>query len=55
MNQKREKREKHTWRSDTFIDTVILLIVSLLHGYFLRLLPFTNGTKSRKVSQMVHT
>ena len=48
-----KKREKHPWRSITF-KPVTFLKVTLLYGCFLRLLNYTNGTKSRKASHMVN-
>ena len=42
-----QKREKHPWRSVTFI-----LEVTLVHGYFSRFLNCTNCTKSRNLSQV---
>ena len=48
-----KKRENHAWRSVTF-KPVTFLKVTLLYGCFLRLLNYTNGTKSRKASHMVN-
>ena len=43
-----KKREKHQWRSVTFIAT--LLKVAVLRGCFSRFLNCTNGTKSGNAS-----
>ena len=42
-----EKTRKHPWRSDTFR--------SILHGCFLSFLNCTNGTKSRKASNIYNS
>ena len=42
-----EKTRKHPWRSDTFR--------SILHGCFLSFLNSTNGTKSRKASNIYNS
>ena len=52
-----KKREKHPWRSATFIKvaglkTATLIKVVLLHGCFSRFLNCTNGTKSWKPSHI---
>ena len=52
-----KKLEKHPWRSvilskNTGWSLYIYLKLTLLHGYFSRFLNCTNGTKSRKISQM---
>ena len=52
-----KKREKHPWRSATFIKvaglkTATLIKVVLLHGCFSRFLNCTNGTKSCKPSHI---
>ena len=41
-----KKRERHTWRSDTF-SKVTVLKVTLLHGCFSRLLNCTNCASQR--------
>ena len=46
-----KKREKHPCRSVTFSNVK----VTLLHGYFLRFLNCTNGTKPRKSSHMLNS
>ena len=52
-----KKREKHPWRSVTFskvagFQPATSLKVTLLHGFFSFLKNCTNGTKSRKTSQL---
>ena len=52
-----KKREKHPWRSTTFIKVAVfkpatLMKVALLHGYFSRFLNCMKGTKSRNASHM---
>ena len=55
-----KKHEKHPWKSVNFSKVVgfkpaTLLKLTLLHGYFLRFLNCTNGTKSRNTSHISMT
>ena len=48
-----KKRAKQPWRSVTYSKPATLLKVILLQGCFSRFLECTNGTKSRKTSQII--
>ena len=51
--QFKKNREKHPWRSVTFINPATLLKAALLHGCFSRFSNCKNGAKWRKTTQMV--